>query len=61
MNHITINRLILRKALKFVNRGDQQSFKKYLRRIYKRPSMEILNDYFFQFSAKIMKSFVLSR
>ena len=56
-------RLIERKALNFVNHDDQQSFKKYLRRLKKKtskigPSMESAD--FFQFSAKIINSFVLS-
>ena len=57
-------RLTIRKALNFVNHGDHKSFKKYLKRISKtskiRRSMESLNDDLFQFSAKIIKSFVLS-
>ena len=57
-------RLIVRKALNFVNRDDQQSFKNIWDEFTKRvigPSMESLNADCFQFSAKIIKSFVLSR
>ena len=55
-------RLIVRKALNFVNRDDQQSFKKddFTKTSKIGPSMESLNADFFQFSAKIIKSFVLS-
>ena len=56
-------RLIVRKALNFVNRDDQQSFKKddFTKTSKIGPSMESLNaDFFFQFSAKIIKSFVLN-
>ena len=56
-------RLIVRKALNFVNRDDQQSFKKddFTKTSKIGPSMESLNaDFFFQFSDKIVKSFVLS-
>ena len=48
-------RLIVRKALNFVDHDDQQSFKKDLG-----PILESLNANFFQFFAKIIKSFVLS-
>ena len=56
-------RLIVRKALNFVNRDDQQSFKKddFTKTSKIGPSMESLNaDFCFQFSDKIVKSFVLS-
>ena len=57
-------RLIVRKALNFVNRDDQQSFKKIWHDFTKTskigPSMESLNADFFQFSAKIIKCFVSS-
>ena len=51
-------RLIVRKALSFVNRDDQQYFKKHLRRIYANtskigPSKESLNVDF-QFFDKIL-------
>ena len=48
-------RLIATKTLNFLNRNDQQSFRKYLG-----PSMESLNADFLQFSAKIIRRLVLS-
>ena len=59
-----MSRLTVTKALSFVNRNDQQSFRKYLTQILKTsktgPSMEKFIAEFFQFSAKIIDSFVLS-
>ena len=50
-------RLIVRKALNFVNHDDQQSFKNIWDKVAKasniRHSMESLNAEFFQISAKI--------
>ena len=55
-------RLIVRKALNFVNRDDQQSLKKiggdFTKSSKLGPSMERLNADFFQYSAKIVKSLV---
>ena len=55
-------RLIVRKALNFVNRNDQ-SFRKIWGEFRKTskigPSMESLNADFFQYSAKSIKGFVL--
>ena len=55
-------RLIVRKALNFVNRDDQQSFKKddFTKTSKIGPSMESLNADFFRFSARINKSFLLA-
>ena len=52
-------RLAVRKALNFVNRDDQQ-WDEFTKTSKIGPSMESLNADFFQFSAKIIKSFVLS-
>ena len=57
--------LSVRKALNFIDRDDQQSFRKYLRWIYeneeKRTSYGMfLTAEFFQLSAKITKTFILS-
>ena len=57
-------RLIARKTLNFANRDDQQSFRKYLRRIYENEYNGTFYGkfkcYFFQLAAKIIKSFALS-
>ena len=57
-------RLTVRKALNLINRDDQQSLKiiwdEFTKMTKIGPSMESLNADFFQFSAKIIKSFVLS-
>ena len=50
-------RLIVRKALNFVNRDDQQSFKKddFTKTSKIGPSMESLNADFFSFLLKLLK------
>ena len=50
-------RLIVRKALNFVNRDDQQSFKKddFTKTSKIGPSMESLNADFFSFLLKVLK------
>ena len=54
-------RLIVRKALNFVNVDQQENIWDEFTKTSKiGPSMESLNADFFQFSAKINKSFVLS-
>ena len=54
-------RLIVRKALNFVNVDQQENIWDEFTKTSKiGPSMESLNADFFQFSAKIIKSFVLS-
>ena len=57
-------RLIARQALNLVNCDDEQSFKNIWDKFTKTTkiglSMESLNAHFFQFSAKIIKTFVLS-
>ena len=56
--------LIVKKALKFVNRDDkdpsEKNWKKFRTTCKTGPSMESLMVEFFHFSAKIVKGFVLN-